>query len=114
MITYPNQLIITIAENATPKEGTNERFIVVDNEVMMSAMRDLKPTTYLLWFYLNAYAQENGYEFALSRKDAIKETGISLSSYARAVAELKEKGYLVRKEDNRYGFYATPAGGNEL
>lgn len=114
MITYPNQRVICIKENAEPKEGTNERFVVFDYEIMMKAGRDLTPTTYLLWFYLNAYTQENGSEFALSRKDAIKETGISLSSYARAVAELKEKGYLVHTTDNRYNFYAVPAGGNEL
>lgn len=114
MITYPNQRIITIGENATPKEGTNVRFVVFDYEIMMKAMRDLTPTTHHVWSYLNAYAYENGCEFALSRKDAIKETGISASSYARAVAELKEKGYLIHTTDNRYNFYATPAGGNEL
>ena len=107
MFIYPNQRIITIKKNAT----TENNAIILDCETTMRAMRDLKPTTYLLWFYLNAYAYENGSEFALSRKDAIKETGISASSYARAVAELKEKGYLVRKEDNCYDFYA---GGNEL
>ena len=110
MITYPNQRIITIKENATPKEGTNDRFVILDYEITMSAMRDLSPTTFLLWIYLNA----NGCEFVLSRKDVINKTGISASSYARAVAELKEKGYLVHIIDNCYDFYAVPAGGNEL
>ena len=114
MFIYPNQRVICIKENATPKEGTNERFVVFDYETMMKTMRDLTPTAHHLWFYLYAYANENGCEFALSRKDVIKETGISASSYARAVAELKEKGYLVHTTDNRYDFYATPAGGNEL
>ena len=106
MITYPNQRVITIKENATPKEGTNERF---DYEIMMKTMRDLTPTAYNLWFYL--YAYENGCEFALSRKDVMEKTGISASSYARAVAELNEKGYLIHTGDNRYDFYV---GGNEL
>ena len=105
MIIYPNQRIITIKKNAT----TENNAIILDYETTMNTARDLKPTTFLVWIYLNA--NENGCEFALSRVDAIKETGISVSSYARAVAELKEKGYLIHTTDDRYDFYA---GGNEL
>ena len=109
MFIYPNQRVITIKENATPKEGTNERFVIFDYETMMSAMRDLKPATFLVWIYLNA--NENGSEFALSRKDVMNQTGISSSSYNSAIKELKEKGYLIHTSDNYYDFYA---GGKEL
>ena len=105
MFIYPNQRVITIKENAT----TENNAIILDYETTMKVMRDLKPTTFLVWIYLNS--NENGSEFALSRADVLNKTGISISSYARAVAELKEKGYLVKKEDNCYDFYA---GGNEL
>ena len=47
-------------------------------------------------------------ELWLSRADVINKTGISASSYARAVAELKEKGYLVYTSSNHYDFYAIP------
>ena len=109
MFIYPNQRVITIKENATPKEGTNERFVILDYETTMKTMRDLKPTTFLVWIYLNA--NENGSEFALSRVDVMNQTGISSSSYNSAIKELKEKGYLVHTSDNCYDFYA---GGNKL
>lgn len=102
MFIYPNQRIITIKKNATTEN-------ILDYETTMKAMRDLKPTTFLVWIYLNA--NENGCEFALSRKDIMKQTGISSSSYDNAIKELKEKSYLIHTTDNRYDFYA---GGNEL
>ena len=105
MFIYPNQRIITIKKNATTEN-------ILDYETTMKAMRDLKPTTHHVWMYLNA--NENGCEFALSRKDIMKQTGISSSSYDNAIKELKEKGYLIHTTDNRYDFYAVPAGGNEL
>lgn len=102
MITYPNQRIITIKKNATTEN-------ILGYETTMKTMRDLKPTTFLVWIYLNA--NENGCEFALSRVDVMNQTGISSSSYDNAIKELKEKGYLVHTIDNCYDFYA---GGNEL
>lgn len=102
MFIYPNQRIITIKKNATTEN-------ILDYETTMKAMRDLKPTTFLVWIYLNA--NENGCEFALSRKDIMNQTGISSSSYDNAIKELKEKSYLIHTTDNRYDFYA---GGNEL
>ena len=98
--------------NFTIQDGEKETFIELNSENTYNAMRDLKPTTFQLWFYLCDNKQ--GFKLWLSRADVINKTGISASSYARAVAELKEKGYLVRKEDNCYDFYAVPAGGNEL
>ena len=108
MIIYPNQRVIIIKENAT----TENNAIILDYETTMKAMRDLKPTTFLVWIYLNA--NENGCEFALSRVDVMNQTGIGSSSYDRAIKELKEKGYLIHTTDNCYDFYAVPAGGNEL
>ena len=108
MFIYPNQRIITIKKNAT----TENNAIILDYETTMKAMRDLKPATFLVWIYLNA--NENGCEFALSRVDVMNQTGISSSSYDSAIKELKEKSYLIHTTDNRYDFYATPTGGNEL
>ena len=105
MIIYPNQRIITIKKNATTENK-------LDYETTMNTARDLKPTTFLVWIYLNGY--ENDCEFALSRVDVMEQTGISSSSYDSAIKKLKEKGYLVHTTDNRYDFYAVPAGGNEL
>ena len=49
MFIYPNQRIITIKKNAT----TENNAIILDYETTTKAMRDLKPTTFLVWIYLN-------------------------------------------------------------
>lgn len=69
-------------------------------------MIDLKGETLKMWLYLSK--NQNGYEFALSRVDAIKWGIGSKSSYDRAIAELKEKGYLVETSKNHYDFYEKP------
>lgn len=108
MITYPNQRIITIKENAMPEKGTNERFVVFDYEIMMKTMRDLTPTTHHVWCYLNA--NKKGYEFALSTTDICAQTGLSPSTAKKAINELIEKRYLVLQPNRtkHYDFYATP------
>lgn len=98
MIIYPNQRIITIKENATTENNY---------EIKFSAMRDLKPTSYIMWEYI--CSNQRGFDLLLSRVDVMNQTGISSSSYDNAIKELKEKGYLVHTSDNRYDFYATPA-----
>ena len=110
MITYPNQRVITIKENAT----TENNDIIFDYEIMMKTMRDLTPTTHHVWIYLNA--NKNGYEFALSITDICAQTGLSPSTAKKAVNELIEKRYLVLQPNRTkyYDFYAVPAGGNEL
>ena len=108
MITYPNQRVITIKETATPEKGTNERFVVFDYEIMMKAVRDLTPTTYPVWIYLNA--NKKGYEFALSTTDICAQTGLSPSTAKKAINELIEKRYLVLEPNKtkHYDFYSTP------
>lgn len=108
MITYPNQRIITIKENAMPEKGANERFVALNYETMMKAMRDLTPTTHHVWVYLNA--NKNGYEFALSTTDICAQTGLSPSTAKKAINELIEKRYLVLQPNKtkHYDFYAMP------
>lgn len=102
MITYPNQRVITIKENAT----TENNAIILDYETTMKAMRDLTPTTFSVWIYLNAY--ENGYEFGLSITDICAKTGLSPSTAKKAINELIEKRYLVLQPNKTkyYNFYA--------
>lgn len=104
MITYPNQRIITIKENAT----TENNAIIFDYKTMMSAMRDLTPTTHHVWVYLNA--NKKGYEFGLSITDICAQTGLSPSTAKKAINELIEKHYLVLQPNKtkHYEFYATP------
>lgn len=69
-------------------------------------MIDLKGETFKLWCYLGK--NQNGYEFALSKVDAMNWGMGSKSSYDRAVKELIEKGYLVETSPNHYDFYELP------
>lgn len=56
---------------------------------------------------------QNGYEFALSSKDAEKTFGIKIKQYNNAIKELEEKGYLVITKGNNYIFYETPVNTKE-
>jgi hypothetical protein len=47
---------------------------------------------------------QNNYEFALSSKDCNDRFGIGIKQYNNAVAELKEKGYLVEVDKDIYIF----------
>mgnify|MGYP003530351307 FL=1 len=69
-------------------------------------MINLKNETFKLWCYLNK--NQKGYEFALSKVDALKWGIGSKSSYDRAVKELIEKHYLVETTSNHYDFYELP------
>lgn len=70
------------------------------------AMGDLKGETFKLWCYLNK--NQKGYEFALSKVDALNWGIGSKSSYDRGIKELIEKGYLVETSKNHYDFYEMP------
>jgi hypothetical protein len=66
-------------------------------------MIDLKGETFRMWLYLAK--NQNGFTFALSKVDAIKWGVGSKSSYDRAIAELKNKNYLVSTGNNNHFFF---------
>ena len=71
----------------------NNNFSYFNLEAMSRAMRELKPSTFKLWCYLNK--NKDSYCFNLSQVAVTNFTGISRSSYLAAFNELYEKGYLV-------------------
>ena len=101
--TVANQKTIKVQKEKTDKSNL---YTITNLDALQSAMIDLKGETLKMWLYLNK--NQNGYEFALSRVDAIKWGIGSKSSYDRAIAELKEKGYLVETTSNHYDFYEKP------
>lgn len=101
--TYENQKLIQVQKE---REDKNNLYCVMSLEALQYAMIDLKGETFKLWSYINK--NQNGYTFALSKTDAIKWGIGSKSSYDRAVAELKEKGYLVETSKNHFDFYEKP------
>lgn len=103
MITVPNQKVITVLKEKCDKHN---RYALYNIDALHYAMQDLKGETFKLWCYLGKNQDE--YEFALSKVDAINFGVGSKSSYDRAVKELIEKKYLVETSPNHYDFYERP------
>ena len=85
--TVPNQKVVRVSK---PAVKTN--FLQIGIEEWQQASRELSQGAFKIWLYLMSNA--NGYEFALSSSDVCEKTGISQSTYKRAMPELEEKGYL--------------------
>lgn len=104
METYPNQKQIKVQKEPSNKQNKYAIFNIV---ALQNAMIELSPNAFKLWCYINK--NQDGYTFALSKVEAIKWGIGSVSSYNRAVAELKEKRFLVETEKkNNYIFYELP------
>ena len=100
---YANQKII----HFTPSSSTD--YLRISNDAWREAARTLTPAAFQLYLYLASYA--SGTVLPLSFVDVSKSIEISKSSYHRSVRELKEKGYLLQKQDNIYTFTAEKEGG---
>ena len=76
--------------------------------VLGKASHLLSPTTMLVYLYLSG--NQNGYRLALSCAEVCNWTGISKTTYHKAVKELIDKHFLCPKEgvDNTFDFYLLP------
>lgn len=99
MITSPNQKLLEVSKE---EQGTHT---IIQLKALERASRDLQGETFKLWLYLAK--NQNGYEIALSKADAISWGIGSKSSYYRSIKELQSKGYL-QKNGSRYIFYELP------
>lgn len=97
--TVPNQKIVKV--NKEPCSKTN-LYAAINLEAMEEAARVLDAGAFKLWVYFAK--NQNGYEFALSNKDASESFGIKIKQYNNAVNELIEKGFLVNTKGNNYAF----------
>ena len=77
-------------------------------ELAMKKMNGRNASGFLVWCYLSLNA--DGFELALSNKDALERAGIKKDSYDSGVSLLIDNGYLVQKEGNTYDFYQFPNG----
>ena len=73
---------------------------------MEKAAQELDAGAFKLWCYFAK--NQNGYEFALSSKDAADNFGLKKKQYDNAVKELIEKSYLVVSKGNNYVFNEIP------
>lgn len=112
----PNQKAFRINKKREPEDKNDIRISELFKKDILYASRDLKDTTFKLYMYF--ISNQEQYIGGLSKVDVINQTGISESSYKRAMAELQEKHYLIyygeHAEDSSganlplYEFYARP------
>lgn len=112
----PNQKAFRVNKRREPNDKTDVRISDLFKRDLFEASKDLKDTTFKLYIYF--ISNQDGYIGGLSKVDVLNKTGISESSYKRAMKELEEKGYLVnihqRAIDSQgenlpvYDFYARP------
>lgn len=99
----PNQRKITTHKVKSNKDNL---YAITNINSLSYAMSVLTHSGLRLWLYL-AKNQDN-YEFWLSPIDAGAFTGLSVASYHRAFAELKEKKFLIQTKKNNFDFYEIP------
>lgn len=112
----PNQKAFRVNKKREAIDRTDVRISDLFKRDILDASKDLKDTTFKLYIYF--ISNQDEYISGLSKVDVINKTGISESSYKRAMKELEEKGYLIysnqRATDSQgenlplYDFYARP------
>lgn len=106
--TVPNQIIVIVdkekADKAHPYSCIN---LEASN---YAALHCNTVGSFKLWYYMAA--NQNQYEFALSRVAFCSWSGLGKDAYLAAIKKLKEQGFLVPVENykNKYIFYELPRG----
>lgn len=112
----PNQKAFKVNKKREPDSKTDVRISDLFKKDIFDACKNLKDTTFKVYMYLAS--NQDGYVGGLSKVDVLAQTGISESSYKRAIKELEEKGYLLyslqQAQDSSgallplYEFYSRP------
>lgn len=106
MTTVPNQNVVEVHKEPCDK---NHIYAMINIEASQMAMKDLTPVQFQVWYYFAK--NQAGYVFAVSPAAALNEFGIKKDSFQKAVAVLREKGYLVpnpAKGKNYWIFHEIP------
>lgn len=112
----PNQKAFKVNKKREQDSKTDVRISDLFKKDIFDACKNLKDTTFKVYMYL--VSNQDGYVGGLSKVDVLAQTGISESSYKRAIKELEEKGYLLyshqQAQDSAgvllplYEFYSRP------
>lgn len=102
-ITVPNQKTITVKKELTDKQNY---YTAINLNALERAAVDLQAGAFKLWVYFAK--NQNNYNFALSSKEVEETFGIKIKQYNNAIAELCNKGYLLKDKGNSYIFYELP------
>lgn len=99
--TVPNQKVVKVKHDLRDKAHLYTMCNLKSNK---KALQELSPNTYKLYMYFSL--NQDDYTFALSCQAVCNATGMSDSTYKKAVRELIDKEYLVKsKTKGLYIFY---------
>lgn len=103
MKTVPNQRILTIQKQPTDKQHL---YTTNNLSALSEAVRRLQSKGgFKLYMYLAK--NQPGYKLALSSSDFMIWSGLGMSAYRSAFAELEQEGYLIKEPgaEAHYTFY---------
>ena len=104
-MSVPNQKTIII------HQSKQIPFLKIGIEEFMDAFKTIKtPSTFILYLYLAS--NKDGYELELSKEAFANATGLSKSSYHRAVEHLTKLGYIYEDNCGRLNFATKPKEGS--
>ena len=104
MTTVPNQKVVKVEKEPC---GNGNLYAAINLKAMEAAAQNLDAGAFKLWIYFAK--NQNGYEFALSSKDAKDTFGLGKSQYDTAIKKLISSGYLTNIQGNQYIFSEIPA-----
>lgn len=103
----PNQLFI-ISKKKEPKNYGDGKWSYFPFDDTFKAYRELSPSAFGLYLFL--LKDKADHIKPLYRVEYEKLTGKKKTVYYSALEELKEKGYLIRKEDSGASWFFYPEG----
>lgn len=102
-MSVPNQLI-----TKTKKVKPQKDFLMISNKDWIEASKNLSAIGFQMYLWLIRH--DESFNNELSKQAFMNDFGVSASSYDRAWADLRKKGYAVQKEkgSNIYYIYSSP------
>ena len=106
--TVPNQKVVHVNRDMPDKNKKEGNFLLIKNENLYAAYRDLNATALCLYLYLAG--NKDGFDLAFSPKAIHSEMGLPESTCRDQFKVLENKGYLVPKHEksNIYDFFEIP------
>lgn len=98
----PNQKHIYVRKKICDTENI---YCMINLIALEEAAQSLDAGAFKFWVYLAKNQDE--WDFDLSSKHARETFGLKKRQYDNAVAELIEKGFLVKEDGNNYVFYES-------
>lgn len=103
---YANQRIVSINKDKCDKQNK----YTVNNLAALDKAANTLVTKGGFKLYMYLAKNQDNYTFALSSKDFMNWSNLSIAAYRTAFNELVEEKYLIQNDDNdtSYSFYDTP------